>query len=379
LRWGFVYQRPQHLLSRFARRGSVHVWEEPVFRDCIKPEVEVSLTDQGVRVITPVLPDSFKDQKRAFAAQRRLLDLYLDEFVPGEFVAWYYTPMALGFTDHLSPSSVIYDCMDELSGFWGAPPALIHEEKRLFERADAVFVGGASLYASKRKQHTNVHLFPSSVDHAHFGAARLKQTDPEDQKNIPHPRIGFHGVLDERLDCALLGQLAALHPEWHFVLIGPVVKISQEDLPRAANLHYLGQKSYMELPSYLGNWDVAMLPFARNAATRYISPTKTPEYLAGGRPVVSTPIQDVVRPYAELGLVRIGESAAEFAEAIGLSLKGVEDRWLTNVDAFLKGNSWDKTFEGMWTEVQRCLTNDEHASRKMALDSLGSEGGCSII
>lgn len=288
-------------------------------------------------------------------AQRTLLSAYCAERGLNDFIAWYYTPMALRFSDHLFPSVIVYDCMDELSAFQGAPPELIQQEQRLFERADVVFAGGASLYASKRNQHRNVHLFPSSIDREHFASARSPQADPADQAHIPHPRIGFFGVLDERLDRDLLRQVAEQHPRWHFVLVGPIVKISAEDLPHAENLHYVGQKSYAELPSYLANWDVAMLPFARNRSTQFISPTKTPEYLAAGKPVVSTPIQDVVKPYGEMGLVRIGADASEFSAAIEACLQGEGSEWLMKVDRFLAGNSWDKTFEQMWKEIQRCL------------------------
>jgi glycosyltransferase involved in cell wall biosynthesis len=352
LRWNFVYQRPQHLLTRFAQRGPVHVWEEPVFREQPTPTLD-AVQQEGVRILTPVLPQGRSEQEN-IAAERELLDAYLAGNRIVDFVAWYYTPMALRFSDHLSPAVVVYDCMDELSAFQGAPPALVEQEKRLFDLADVVFAGGASLYESKRTQHPNVHLFPSSIDYAHFAAARGDVDEPNDQKQIPHPRIGFYGVLDERLDRDLLREAAALRPEWHFILIGPVVKIGEDDLPRAANIHYLGQKNYKELPAYLGHWDVAMLPFARNASTRFISPTKTPEYLAGGRPVVSTPITDVVRPYGERKLVHIGETAAEFTAAVDAALKGGDAAWLSRVDAFLADNSWDKTFASMWKEIQSC-------------------------
>jgi UDP-galactopyranose mutase len=352
LRWNFVYQRPQHLLTRFAQHGLVHFWEEPVHQEREKPELACRRNDDGVYVITPLVPRSFTDEQTV-AAQRGLLNEYIAGRGLTEFIAWYYTPMALQFSDQLAPSVVVYDCMDELSAFQGAPRSLINEERRLFGRADVVFVGGASLYARKREQHENAHFFPSSIDHAHFAAARNTPADPPDQSPIPHPRIGFYGVLDERLDRDLLREVASMHPEWHFVLVGPVVKIGEEDLPRAHNLHYLGQRSYAELPAFLGNWDVAMLPFARNASTQFISPTKTPEYLAGGKPVVSTPIQDVVKPYGELGLARIAATPEEFAEAIRLSLGDDDETWLGRVDGFLAQNSWDKTFEGMWKEILR--------------------------
>jgi UDP-galactopyranose mutase len=367
LRWNFVYQRPQHLLTRFAQHGTVHFWEEPVRQECENPELSVERNDDGVFVIKALVPCSFTDEQ-SVAAQRELLDEYIAGRGLSEFIAWYYTPMALQFSGHLAPSVVVYDCMDELSAFQGAPRALIEEERRLFQRADVVFVGGASLYDRKREQHNNAHLFPSSIDHAHFAAARNKPADPTDQSHIPHPRIGFYGVLDERLDRDLLREVASMHPEWHFVLVGPVVKIREEDLPRAHNLHYLGQRSYAELPAFLGNWDVAMLPFARNASTQFISPTKTPEYLAGGKPVVSTPIQDVVNPYGELRLVRIASTAAEFAEAIQLSLAESDETWLETVDEFLAQNSWDKTFEGMWKEILRCKPPDPASSAEDMLN-----------
>jgi glycosyltransferase involved in cell wall biosynthesis len=361
LRWDFVYQRPQHLLTRFAARGSVHFWEEPRFEDVASPELLGAAKSVGVRVLTPVLPHGL-DGNEIESALRKLLDEYLSRENVKDFVAWYYTPMALAFSDHLLPDVTVYDCMDELSAFQGAPPHLLEQEQLLFDRADIVFAGGASLYHAKKSQHKNLHLFPSSIDHEHFQIARSPQSDPADQEQIPHPRIGFYGVLDERLDCDLLRVVAAEYHEWHFVLIGPVVKIREEDLPRADNLHYLGHKSYADLPLYLGNWDVAMLPFARNASTRFISPTKTPEYLAGGKPVVSTAIHDVVEPYGEMGLVRIGSAPEEFADAILQSLLPQDGAWLTKVDEFLARNSWDKTFDAMWNEIQRVATRDSKSS-----------------
>jgi glycosyltransferase involved in cell wall biosynthesis len=353
LRWNFVYQRPQHLMSQWAAISSVHFFEEPAFVETDDAKLSVSKKANGLNVLTPMLPHGL-DEQQIIATQRRLLDEYLGSLGTSEFIAWYYTPMALRFSGHLEASIVVYDCMDELSAFQGAPPEMVEQEGRLFEVADVVFAGGKSLYESKRVQHPNVHLFPSSIDQAHFAKARKALPDPDDQRTIPHPRIGFYGVIDERLDTELLKALAALRPDWQFILLGPVVKIREEDLPRSANLHYLGSKDYAELPEYLANWDVAILPFARNASTRFISPTKTPEYLAAGKPVVSTPIQDVVQPYGEMGLVRIGASAEEFAEAIEASLDRRDPAHDRRVDEFLTGMSWGKTFSGMLKEISRC-------------------------
>jgi glycosyltransferase involved in cell wall biosynthesis len=357
LRWNFVYQRPHHLMTRFQKLTDVHIWEEPLFEDRVQSELASSIGRGGVRVLTPLLPRDLGSESVA-SAQRWLLNQYLLEHAIEHFIAWYYTPMAMHFSDHLTPEVTVYDCMDELSAFQNAPEGLAEQERHLFKRADVVFAGGPSLYGSKRNQHGNVHLFPSSIDRAHFGAARSRLTDPRDQTYIPHPRIGFYGVLDERLDRDLLREVAKQHPAWHFVLIGPVVKIRMEELPSACNIHYIGQKDYAELPSYLANWDVAMLPFAQNASTRFISPTKTPEYLAAGKPVASTPIPDVIKPYGEMKLVKIGVDVHGFSDAIEACLHDVNSGWLARVDRFLACTSWDTTFAGMWRNIERCISRD---------------------
>jgi UDP-galactopyranose mutase len=253
--------------------------------------------------------------------------------------------MALSFSNHLKPAVTVYDCMDELSAFAGAPPELLIREKELFTKADLVFTGGHSLYEAKRDKHPAVYPFPSSIERAHFAGAKNITQQPADQQNIPGPRMGFYGVIDERMDIELLGKLAALRPDWHLVMLGPVVKIDPATLPRPENLHYLGMKSYKELPAYLSGWDVALLPFAMNESTKFISPTKTPEYLSAGIPVVSTPIRDVVKPYGELGLVHIAATAEEFVSAIEKALlQQTDTKWQTEVDKFLSQLSWDKTW-----------------------------------
>jgi UDP-galactopyranose mutase len=331
----------------------VHFWEEPLFESLPEPRLRLNIDESGVRILTPILPRTMQSGDVP-TAQQRLLDSYMRERIRGRVVAWYYTPMALQFSGHLETHPTVYDCMDELSAFMGAPPELVDWEQKLFRRADVVFTGGASLYAAKRHRHPNVHLFPSSVDKQHFASARTPQADPSDQAAIPHPRIGFFGVLDERLDTGLLCEVARSHPEWHFVLIGPVVKIAEDQLPRANNIHYLGRKEYSDLPRYIANWDVAMLPFAQNASTQFISPTKTPEYLAAGKRVVSAPIQDVVNPYGHLKMVEIAGNGEEFAQAIARLLDGRQENWLANVDRLLSKMSWDRTVDGMLDEIAKC-------------------------
>jgi glycosyltransferase involved in cell wall biosynthesis len=355
LRWDFVYQRPQHLMSRFARDRRVFFFEEPMFgEDAGAARLDISERPGGIRVAVPRLPRGLSAEE-VEAAQRDLLQGLLADHGVTDYILWYYTPMALGFSEGLEPSTVVYDCMDELSLFRGAPPALLDRERRLLELADLVFTGGQSLYEAKRERHPAVHAFPSSIDAEHFGRARRPPAagEPADQAAIPHPRLGYVGVIDERIDLDLLAAAAAARPDWQWVMIGPVVKIDPESLPRRSNLHYLGMKSYDELPSYLAGWDVALMPFARNESTRFISPTKTPEYLAGGRPVVSTPIRDVVRPYGELGLVEIAEDPESFVAAAERAMarcgEGAPEReeWLRRVDEFLAGGSWSRTFRNM--------------------------------
>jgi UDP-galactopyranose mutase len=264
-------------------------------------------------------------------------------------VVWYYTPMAVPWTRHLASDAAltVYDCMDHLAGFKDAPAGLLELERELLLKADLVFTGGASLYEEKRRYRDAVHCFPSSVDIDHFATARRRPPEPGDQAAIGRPRVGYFGVLDERIDWPMLGEVALMRPDLQFVLVGPTAKVDPATLPASPNLHYLGPKAYAELPSYLAGWDVAMMPFARNAATRFISPTKTPEYLAGGRPVATTSVRDVVTPYGQLGLVHVGDTPAAFVEAIDRALHEDVADLHRRADAFLEGRSWDDTWHRM--------------------------------
>ena len=313
----------------------------------------------GLHVAVPQLPAGIEEAQRV-AVMRRLLSELLRRHSMEDYLLWYYTPMALPITEHLSPRAVVYDCMDELSAFAGASPELRDREAELLRRASLVITGGYSLYEAKRGRHHNIHAVPSSVDVAHFARARLDLPDPADQADIPRPRLGFFGVIDERMDLDLLAAIADARPDLHLVMIGPVAKIDPRSLPRRSNLHYLGRKSYSELPAYLAGWDVAILPFARNEATRFISPTKTPEYLAAGKPVVSTSIRDVIRPYGELGLVHIADRPGDFIAAVDGCL--AEERGpaaarrrsarRARIDDYLARTSWD----GTWARVEALLS-----------------------
>lgn len=363
LRWDFVYQRPQHLLSRCAKNRRVFFVEEPIFGNG-SMRLETREAESGVRVVVPHLPEGLRSEIAINAVMREMTrQLFIDHDID-EYIFWYYTPMALTFTDHFNPIASVYDCMDELSAFKGAHSALPMLEKQLFRHVDLVFTGGQSLYEVKRDQHASVHAFPSSIDAKHFGKARNITEDPKDQAHIPRPRLGFFGVIDERFDSQLLDQVASQRPDWQFIMIGPIVKIDPATLPQHPNIHYLGGKNYQELPEYLAGWDIALLLFARNDSTRFISPTKTPEYLAAGKPVISTSIRDVVRPYGELNLVEIADTPEEFIKAAEKILANADQtQWLARVDAFLEHISWDKTWSQMYSLIDNVIQKKRPARK----------------
>jgi UDP-galactopyranose mutase len=347
LRWNFVFQRPQHLMSRFGSEMKVVYWEEPIE---IGPDESTYLKVQeaedapNVRIAVPHLPQGMPEEARE-AALKRLLDAHVAS-IRGPLIAWYYTPMMLPFSAHLEADVTAFDAMDELSKFRFAPVKLLELEQALIDKADIVFTGGSSLYEAKKDRHANVHCFPSSVDRAHFAKARARTFDPADQEELPKPRLGFYGVIDERFDTELLDKVAAARPDWSFVMVGPIVKIAEDELPKRPNIHYLGGKTYGQLPSYLAGWDVALMPFAMNESTQFISPTKTPEYLAGGKAVVSTPIKDVVRHYGHLEGVKIASTPEEFVDACEEALelsRHPESGWLAEADLMLSASSWDIT------------------------------------
>ena len=350
LRWDFVYQRPQHLLTRFSLHYKVFFVEEPLYDANGEPTITLHSRGDNIWLVVPHVPPN-TSAADATAIQKNLLDKVVGDTDPSAYLFWYYTPMAMAFSGHYNPAFVVYDCMDELSNFMFAPPQLKQYEKDLLGKADIVFTGGRSLFEAKKSQHQNIFPFPSSIDKKHFEQARSIEHEPADQAAIPYPRLGFYGVIDERFDIDLIAGMAAAKPNWNFVLLGPVVKIDPATLPRLSNLHFLGSKTYNELPSYLSKWDIALIPFLLNDATRYISPTKTPEYLAAGVPVVSTPIKDVVYPYGEEGFVKIASDASGFVKAAEELMRIDMSTWIPSVDEFLSTQSWSLTHTEMLNKI----------------------------
>ncbi len=355
LRWEFVHQRPQHLLTEAAASYRVYFIEEPEFSG-ETPHFRMRITPSGVTVLTPVFNaccDPVDEQSRLIQGLHRTLG-----DVP--VVHWYYTPMALRFTCGLRHDLCVYDCMDELSAFRFAPPDLARLEADLIAQSDLVFTGGRSLFAAKRKLHGNVHCFPSSVDVAHFARARGGLADPLDQASLPQPRIGFVGVIDERIDLGLIRSAATALPQVQFVMVGPIAKIDAADLPQGANIHWLGRKDYDELPAYMANWQAAWMPFALNDATRFISPTKTPEYLAAGLPVTATAVADVVETNGRQNLVAIAD-AGTIVATLQTSLCTPARDWRKSVDRCLGLMSWS----GTWAEMHSLMAAQARVAEKV--------------
>jgi len=337
LRWNFVYQRPQHVMTRLAETHDVFYFEEPEF-STLKPTLK-QRREGNVVILTPCVPAGTSSED-LIASQRYILDEFLESRSFSEPpLLWYYTPMALPFTRHLQGLRV-YDCMDELKAFKDAPAEIALLERELMSRCDVVFTGGRSLYHAKRRLNPNVFCLPSAVDADHF--APRGRSEPSGLNNLARPRMIFCGVIDERLDVQFVEALAGELSDWSLIFVGPTAKIDPAILPQAPNLHYTGLRRYDELPAYLEHCDVALLPFALNDATRFISPTKTLEYLAARKSVISTPIADVVDPYGRAGIVDI---AANVQQAATLARQCIRQprtqQWHRAVDRILGDASWD--------------------------------------
>ena len=362
LRWGFVYQRPQHLLSRLAKTFKVIVVEEPV-HDAGPAHLECVPQGANLELLvphTPVDAPGFHDDQ--LSVLQPLLASYLREHGIDDYLIWFYTPMALPLMTPLRPRAVVYDCMDELSAFKNAPRQLRQRETALLRTAHLVLTGGPALFASKVGLNPNVHCLPSSVDAAHFSPAGLDPHSAEAaralalQGHLAQPRLGFYGVIDERFDLGLLEQIARARPHWQLVMVGPVVKIDPAQLPSLSNIHWLGMQSYALLPHLMAGWDVCLMPFALNESTRFISPTKTLEYMAGGKPVVSTPVHDVVGLYGNV--VRIAADAPQFIEACERALgEDAAERAVrvAAMTAAVRQSSWDAAAAKVLGLLQQAL------------------------
>jgi UDP-galactopyranose mutase len=363
LRWDFIYQRPQHLLSRLAEHYQILFFEEPEYSEN-KTEARMSTPLRNLTVcrpLTPIKEPGFCDAQMPYL--RQILRM-LSARHP-EPLAWFYTPMALPLLQELTPRCIVYDCMDELSAFKNPPPHLVEHEDALLKRADIVFTGGPSLYKAKKHRNPHVHCFPSSVDVNHFRQALDRNIAHPSQRSLPRPRLGFYGVIDERLDIDLLARLADSHPEWQIVLVGPVIKIEPATLPRRSNIHYLGQQAYSALPQFLAAWDVCLMPFAMNESTRFISPTKSLEYMAAELPIVSTPVKDVVDLHSDV--VDIAADAPRFIAACERALNmSSDEKWkkIRLMRDRLSRTSWNTTAHSMHALLAQVMASKTREEKR---------------
>lgn len=319
LHWNWVWQRPQQFLSRLAKRHRVLFVEGPQISDRVATPsftTQSLLEYPNITLLQTTMPAArWSDGAWIDAQRRKMLQEALNTTLKNKFddaVQWFYDPMAVtAFAGKMNEIAVVYDCMDELSQFKGAPPQLIERERDLLAKADVVFAGGRKMQESKSRFNANCHFYGCGVDIAHFGQARSTNTPlPADVAHLTDkPILGYFGVVDERMDLKLLAKLAAA-ADWNIVMVGPVCKIDPKDLPKNSNIHWMGGRDYSQLPAYTKAFDVCLMPFALNEATEYINPTKALEYMATAKPIVSSAVPDVVSNFAEV--VHIAQSHREF-------------------------------------------------------------------
>jgi beta-glucosidase/6-phospho-beta-glucosidase/beta-galactosidase/glycosyltransferase involved in cell wall biosynthesis len=370
LRWGFVWQRPQQFLSRFAKKHQVLFIEEPMFDRPRGTPVDLQFhrVMPNVTVACPHVDVTWnknpKLPEKLIEWTKEAIDRMNDE---GQFerpLLWYYSPMDSAWSlGHIQNRGVVYDCMDELSQFTGAPRQLVENEARLIRHADVVFTGGYNLGEKKKKQHDNVHIFGCGVEYQHFSKAQDESTViPPDIDFMQRPIIGWMGVVDERVDYTMVGELARARPDWSFAMVGPVVKVDPNLLPHFPNLHWLGGRDYQVLPNYVRAFDVNMMCFALNAATEFINPTKGLEYMATGKPVVSTPVKDVVNQWSDICLIAKGAEAYLEALHKALEMKDDVQQRVARGLALSKQCSWESTVAKMQALIKEAIAKPDRRS-----------------
>jgi beta-glucosidase/6-phospho-beta-glucosidase/beta-galactosidase/glycosyltransferase involved in cell wall biosynthesis len=370
LRWGFVWQRPQQFLSRFAKKHTVLFIEEPFFDrpEHDEPELQYHRVMPNVTVACPHLPPSWNTNPKLPDLLRQYAHQAIKDMNEGgEFdkpLIWYYSPMDASWSlGHFENRGIVYDSMDELSQFTGAPPSLIANERRLMEHSDVVFTGGYELYLKKKQQHHNVHFFGCGVEFEHFSQAQDPATSiPPDIDFMNRPILGWFGVVDERVDYNMVGEMARMRPEWSFAMVGPVVKVDPNLLPHFPNLYWLGGRDYSVLPNYCRAFDVNMMCFAINAATQFINPTKALEYLATGKPVISTPVKDVVTQYSDT--VEIVKTAEEFVYAAERAMQNPDKARIQRGIELARKSSWESTVQTMQDIIKAAISKSDRPSTK---------------
>ncbi len=368
LGWDWVWQRPQQFISRLSARHAV------LFVETLAPDPQLAAplarfrtadNFPNITILSLQFPTWRWNNGHYVDAERQRL---VQEFVasrPGNpfehAVQWFYDPMAAtAFQGHMGEILTVYDCMDELSKFRGAPPDILQREAKLLMRADVVFTGGRKLFEAKSRYHDNCHFYGCGVDEEHFGQARQNSTQiPPQLAPLSKPVLGYFGVVDERMDYELVAKLAEVNPEWSVVIVGPAVKVDAQSLPQRSNLHWLGQQAYADLPAFCKGFDVCMMPFALNEATEFINPTKALEYMATAKPIVSTAVADVVRNFGSV--VKIAQSADDFISLCRQALAAPEPETTQRGLQMVRENSWESIVSQLERHVSEALVKKQTA------------------
>jgi glycosyltransferase involved in cell wall biosynthesis len=363
LRWDGVWQRPQQFLSRLSKTHPVLFVEEPVpVGDETTPETQLFQSEKhpNVFIARPLLPGWLINYRvNVDYWHKKTIRDALSNWDGAQFqpaIHWFYDPMAATLLEAgEEAAAIVYDCMDELSQFRGAPKELLQREDCLLQMADVVFVGGPKLFCRKRVQNSNCYCYGCGVEFDHFSKARAPLTAiPPEMERLQGPILGFFGVVDERMDYELIHQVARAHPEWNIVIIGPHMKVDPANFPKNANIFFLGARKYDDLPAYAKSFAVCLMPFALNEATEFINPTKALEYMATGRPIVSTAIEDVVAQFSEV--VEIARSPAEFIAGCERAVAGIKPARLHAAIELARSNSWDRIVEELEMHLHEAIT-----------------------
>ena len=363
-----MWQRPQQFLSRLSARHRVLFVEGPVPSDKVK-NATVNLREvsdyPNIVVVQMQMPATrWQDGAWVDKERRRLVQSVLAGPLGSNFedpVQWFYDPMAVtAFAGHLDERALVYDCMDQLSQFKGAPPELVRRERELLAVADVVFAGGPKMWVDKREHNANCFSYGCGVDVNHFGRARQETTEiPADVRNFSGPVLGYFGVVDERIDYDLLAGLADHDPEWNVVIVGPTTKVDPAMFPKRPNLHWLGGRDYSQLPAYAKRFDVCLMPFAINEATEFINPTKALEYMATATPIVSTAIEDVVLQFSEV--VRVAATHKNFIADCAREASRPTKARIQRGLAMARRNTWDSIVTQLEQHVEEVIGAESRA------------------
>jgi glycosyltransferase involved in cell wall biosynthesis len=363
LRWEGVWQRPQQFLSRLSKRHEILFVEGPLLHDSNEPPhytLKSAPEHPAITIMQTHFPSSrFQDGQWVDEKRLELLKEALNGPLKGKFnrpIQWFYDPMAApAHMGKVNDIAIVYDCMDELSQFRFAPPEIITRERQLLANADVVFAGGRKMCESKSRYNRNCHFYGCGVDVKHFSRARLPETQIPEDVSFGEGQLvlGYFGVVDERLDYDLIAKLADANASWHIAMIGPTCKVDPAALPQRPNIHWLGRREYAQLPEYTKGFDVSLMPFALNEATEYINPTKALEYMATGRPIVSTAVPDVVSNFNTV--VKIARTPEEFVEMCSTECLEPDEAAVARGIQMAADNQWDSIVQKLEGHIDDAL------------------------